>query len=448
MSLEILGAAFLGGLILNVMPCVLPVLTMKVFHLIDQGQNDSRANRLHGMAYSAGIVASFLVFAAAIIAAKASGKAVGWGMHFQNPAFTASLAALMVFFGLNSLGVFEFTVGMSGRGGEGGYGDSFVNGIVASVMATPCSAPFLGAATTVAFAADTGWGETLALFVLVGLGLAFPFALISFVPGFGKLLPRPGAWMLTFKKLMGFTLLGAAVWLFGVMLGQVTPDAANWFLGWLLVLSVSLWAVGHWAPLHAPTPRRIGVRVVATAVAVAAGFTMIDLERAASSHVDTGDAPVVLNGRINWTSFDSSRLVLEARRRRPVFVDFTADWCLNCKTNEKKAIEVDRIRGLLTETNILPMKADWTNEDDLITRQLKKLGRSGIPAYAIYLPDGSIDLLPEGFISSAQLAERLEQASRRYPKEKYRPLTEACIDGSTSAATSASGAKQLSSAAP
>ena len=206
--LQTMGLAFLGGLILNIMPCVLPVLTMKIFGLVEHSGASAAENRKQGIAYTGGILLSFLIFAAVIVAIKASGERVGWGMQFQNPAFVATLAGLMVVLGANALGVFEISISMSVGGDHGGWVGSFINGIVASVMATPCSAPFLGGAAAYALGAGTPAAETVLIFLVIGFGLAFPFLLVAFIPAARALVPRPGNWMNSFKKLNGFLAAG------------------------------------------------------------------------------------------------------------------------------------------------------------------------------------------------------------------------------------------------
>ena len=404
-----LGYALLGGLILNVMPCVLPVLTMKVFHLVEHGSASARERRLHGVAYAGGILASFLLLAVLVILLRASGERVGWGMQFQHPPFVATMVALIFAFGLNALGVFEWNVSITGRPGAHGYGASFANGVFASVMSTPCSAPFLGTAAVLALGADVPWWQTVVLFLAIGLGLASPFLLVSFVPAVGRALPRPGAWMETFKALMGFTLLGAAVWLFGALQAQVSRDAATWFLAFLLVLAAALWGVHHFGSVIESTARRLTVRAVAVAVVVAAVLGLVRFDKPAAGGVE-----VAVAGSIAWQAFDSARVRAELARNRPVFMDYTAEWCANCKTNEKLFLETDAVRGSLARTGILPMKADMTNENEEIEQWLDDLGRSGIPAYVIYLPGGKRDLLPEAITADLVVA-RLDAAAKQFP---------------------------------
>jgi thiol:disulfide interchange protein len=422
-----IGTAFIGGVILNVMPCVLPVLTMKVFHVIEKSNASARENRLHGLAYTAGILATFLVFGVAVIAIRASGDSLGWGMQFQSPAFVAGMTALIFAFGLNALDVFEFTVSLDGQDSNEGYFGTFVNGVVASIMSTPCSAPFLGSAAAFALGAGTPAWQTLVMFSFIGFGLASPFVLISFVPAVGRLLPKPGAWMLTFKKLMGFTLLFAALWLFGVLQAQIERAASTNFLGFLLILAISLWSLNEFGGLMHSFRRRFGVRFAAAGIVFASAVLLIDFTPAARSTAVAacGDgAPLVLDDRINWAPFDAGRVACEGTRQRPVFMDFTADWCANCKANERLFIETERIRNVLQDSRILPMKADMTNDNDELDAWLAKLGRSGIPAYVIYMPDGSHDLLPEA-ITTEMLAERLEAAAKRFPASGHKAVPEA-----------------------
>ncbi|MSP90245.1 MAG: hypothetical protein EXR79_00330 [Myxococcales bacterium] len=410
-----LSYGLLGGLILNVMPCVLPVLTMKVFHLVEQGSASARERRLHGVAYTGGILASFLLLAAIVIALRASGERVGWGMQFQHPPFVATMVALIFAFGLNALGVFEWNVSITGRPGSPGYGASFANGVFASVMSTPCSAPFLGTAAVFALGAAVPWWQTVVLFLSIGLGLASPFLLVSFVPAVGRALPRPGAWMDTFKALMGFTLMAAAVWLFGALQAQVSRDSATWFLAFLLVLAAALWGVHHFGSLIESTARRLTVRAIALAVVVAAvvGFVRFDKP--------DGGAQPARPGTIAWHPFNAAGVRLALAKNRPVFMDYTAEWCANCKTNEKLFLETDAVRTTLARTGILPMKADMTNENEEIEQWLEDLGRKGIPAYVIYLPGGKRDLLPEA-ITAELVVEHLDAAARQ-----VRPIPQSAV---------------------
>ncbi len=411
--------AFLGGAILNVMPCVLPVLTMKVFHLMEQADQDPGSHRLHGIAYGIGVVGTFVGFAALVLFLRASGDMVGWGMHFANPVFVATMTAVVFVFGLNALGVFEFSVALHEGAPRQGYVGSAVNGVVASIMSTPCSAPFLGTAAGFALASGAPWWQTLVIFIVIGCGLASPFVVLSFVPALGRLLPRPGAWMETFKHLMGFTLMAATVWLFSVLQQQTASSSSSYFLAFLLIVAMAAWAVGRFGgPIHGAL-RRYGVRVAAIAAVVLGGVSFIDLQPPSVSAVTvTADEPVVVDDRINWVPFDSNVVLATLDAGRPVFMDYTADWCANCKANERLFIEVPEVRNALVQTQILPVKADLTVENVEIQRWMEPFPVAGIPVYVIYFPDRTYDLLPQT-ITTELLTTRLEAASERYPAEGF-----------------------------
>ena len=419
----ILLMAFVGGLILNVMPCVLPVLTMKVFHLIEHADDDVASHRKHGIAYGAGVLTLFIGLAAFLVALREAGEYVGWGMQFSNPGFVAAMVTVVFVFGLNALGVFDFEVSVQ-TNQRAGYFGSFVNGLVASIMSTPCSAPFLGSAAGFAMSAPAA--QLFLIFVVIGLGLAFPFVLFSFVPAAGKMLPRPGAWMETFKQLMGFTLMAAAVWLFGVLVTQTSPQSSRSFLWFLFIVALALWGVGRFGgPMHGEA-RRIGVRLAALGVSGLAGAGLIDLQPPVAveavevadgaSRYDSGEA--LEDGEIAWRPFDSQVVIDTLAANRPVFMDYTADWCMNCKANERLFIEVDRIRQIFDETQILPMKADLTIENEEIRAWLEPFPYSGIPVYVVYLPGGetiTYDLLPQA-ITTEMVADRLLAAADQFPR--------------------------------
>lgn len=442
------GLAFIGGLILNVMPCVLPVLTLKLFHLVDHSENDAKTNRMHGLAYTAGVVLTFLALAGVLIGLKAAGHAVFYGKQFQNTTFLAVMVTVLVAFALNCFGVFEITVGIAGGEGRDGYSGSFVNGILATILSTPCSAPIFGPAVAYALLKAPP-AHTLVIFGVSGLGLAMPFLLVTHIPALKRFLPRPGAWMDTFKQLLGFTLLATGAWLLGILMNKLPESSNTQFLYFLVVLCLALWAIGRFGNLMHSLARRIGTRVGGTLVVAGMALWLVDLtpksvleaEANAAQQDQTGpsagltpnpassagnvaiaDAPVIKDGRINWVDYDKQRIDAEHKRQRPVFADFTAEWCVSCKANEKAVIETEGTRKLLAETNILPMKADMTDENPTLEKEMQRLGRSGIPIYVIYYPDGTHKLLPE-IITAEILHGALKEASERYPKAKFAPAT-------------------------
>lgn len=425
--LSVFALALLGGLVLNVMPCVLPVLALKAFHIFEKSGQSARERRLHGVAYMMGTMSLMVGLATvALIAKTVLGRSVHWGSQFQSPYFVGAMVAIVFAFALNALGVFEITLSVQDGGEEReGFAGSFVNGLFAAIMATPCSAPFLGTAVAFALAADTPAWQTEVVFALIGVGLALPYLVLTFVPALAQRLPRPGPWMETFKQLMGFTLVVTAVWLFRSLQMQVNEASSNAFLFFLAFLSLALWAGGRFGGAAVAAGRRWAVRGGQFALVAAAGYFLLKFERndalACVEKVPSAavaDVDVVQNGHIRWTPYDNARVVQEHARQRPVFVDFTATWCTSCKVNDATFIETDLVRGAFVKTGILPMQVDMTSDNPQGDELMKRFGRDGIPIYVILMPDGSYDLLPQ-VITAEMVASRLAEASKRYPLEKF-----------------------------
>ncbi len=396
-----LGLAFLGGLLLNIMPCVLPVLTLKLYGLVEQSDITAGARRNAGLAYTAGIVASFLALAAAVVVVQQTVGAVGWGFQFQYPPYVAALATIVFAFGLSLFGVFEIpafgeetAAEASSKEGAAGY---FLTGVFATLVATPCSAPFLGTALGFAFAQPAV--VILLFFAIIGLGLAAPFLLIAFVPALFKLLPRPGAWMETFKQLMGFTLIATTVWLTDVLAAQVGSDRATGFLAFLVFVGLGAWIFGHWGGLAESRARQGVSLLVGTAVAALGGFIFLDLQFAEAAAADCGDtevdvAQLEFHEEIPWQPFSDNAVT--ALAGKPIFVDFTADWCLTCKVNEKTVLETEKIRTAMSDLGVVPLKADWTRRDPAISSWLQKYGRAGVPFYLVLPADPNAEAIPLG----------------------------------------------------
>jgi thiol:disulfide interchange protein DsbD len=400
-----LGLAFLGGLVLNVMPCVLPVLTLKAFTALDHAHKDASEQRKVGLGYMLGTSSALLALGGVVVAIRASGKAMGWGMQFQHPTFVAALIAVIVGFSLNALGVFEIMLSTDQEEHEGFLG-SVVNGWFAAIMATPCSAPFLGAAAAYALAADTSAPMTLLIFAVIGVGLASPFTALAFLPGLGNRLPRPGPWMETFKQLMGFSLLATAVWLLGSFVRQVTPASTHAFLIFLLALSFGLWAMQRFAGLDASTPRRWIVRSTIV-LALAASWHALPFEK------QTGKHEASAGEKLKWVEFDPKTIEATLAQGKPVFLDFTADWCTSCKVNDKLFVDTEPVRAALAKTGVVPMKVDMTSQDDDVKDEwLKRTGRNDLPVYVVLLPGGKMDLLPV-VITSEMLVSAFERAVAR-----------------------------------
>lgn len=397
--LQYLGYAFVGGIVLNIMPCVLPVLTLKAFHVVDALRSHPEKARIHGLAYAIGTTLVFSIFAFIVIGLRASGKVLGWGVHFQHPEFVAAIVIALHVFGLNALGVFEITVGVQGKTSREGLLGSVSNGMLAAVMSTPCTAPFLGTATAFAMGSDATWVDTLGLFVGIGVGLATPFALLAFVPALIRILPRPGPWMESFKHIMGFTLIGAALWFFGSLQKQLTPQSANHVLMFLLALSVALWAIQRFGSIMHGRARRWVVRGIALFSLLLVWNRFVTLEAATLEQKTYAlqDFSPVQGEEINWAPFSEANVAEARGARQAILLDFTADWCGACKVLEATVIDTPTIRKRLTSLQVLPMQADYTAPSDEIERWIEQSKRSGIPLVMIIDGDGKRHLMPQVF---------------------------------------------------
>jgi suppressor for copper-sensitivity B len=405
--LSILGVALLGGLILNLMPCVLPVLSLKLLSIVGVGGRTPRRQRLGLLATATGILASFLVLAAGAVGLKAAGASVGWGLQFQEPVFLAAMAVIVTLFGCNLLGLFEVTLpgramdaaaraSGTGRPEQDGLVGPFLTGAFATLLATPCSAPFVG--TALGFALSRGPMEIGAIFAALGLGMALPYLLIAAVPGLARLLPRPGRWMIWVKVVLGLALFGTAAWLLSVLAAQVPPAAAATVAAALAAMALVLWL-----------RRRGGVAIrrlhTAAAMLLALAAVLLPLR------FDRSDAPTPqAASAIPWTRFDRAAIPGLVREGKVVFIDVTADWCLTCKVNKLLVIDRDPVAAALGEAGVAPLLADWTNPDPAIADYLAAHGRYGIPFNAVYgpgAPDGI--LLPE-LLSTEAVLDALKQA--------------------------------------
>ncbi|HEV7508447.1 MAG TPA: thioredoxin family protein [Thermoanaerobaculia bacterium] len=374
--------ALLGGLILNVMPCVLPVLSLKIFGLVRSAAHGRAEVTRGALATAAGMLVSFWALALAAIGARAAGAAVGWGVQFQRPGFVAFLAVVVVLFCLNLWGLFEIhlpgaVADLADSGPREGVAGHFASGLFATLMATPCSAPFLGSAIGFALA-QTGL-VILAIFTALGLGMALPYLLVAAAPGIARLLPKPGAWMETVRGIMGFLLAGSAVWLFFILSAQVSPEHLAAIQLGLLGIALFTWLQ------HRVARGRVGrsaaiaglVAAVAVTLVVAAGSRGDAIPRLGSAQS---------KGLIAWVDFDRAKAESLAAGGQLVFVDVTADWCFTCKTNERLILNTPEVAKAFTDHGVVPMRADWTNQNAEIAAFLKQHDRYGIPFYLLYRP--------------------------------------------------------------
>jgi len=397
-----LAGAFLGGLILNLMPCVFPVLSLKLIGLV-RHRGDAHARlRAHGFAFAAGVVVSFLALAGLLIGLRAAGSQIGWGFQLQSPLFVAALIGLFFLIGLNLLGAFEFSFG-SGLAnsaaaqaleGEGPRG-SFATGVLAAAVASPCTAPFMGAA--LGFAVTQSAPVALLVFAALGAGMATPYLLLTLVPSLLARLPRPGAWMERLKQLMAFPMFLTCVWLLWVLGQQIDMDALAGMLLALVGLGLFAWSTG----LAQRGASRY--RWLAAAAALAAALTILPLARS-GSHVSPAP-PVSAAAGAEWANWSQDLQRDALAQGTPVFVDFTAAWCITCQANKRLVLRDDRVEEAFRQRGVALMRADWTRRDEMITRELARFARSGVPMYVLYDRKGMPHLLPEILSAKAILDE-------------------------------------------
>lgn len=376
---------FLGGLILNLMPCVLPVISLKIFGFVRQaGESRGKIFR-HGLAFVAGIFLWFLGLGILVVILKSAGSEVTWAFQFQNPWFNLVIASVVFVFALNLFGVFEIILpgrthtALDGAASGDGYAGSFAQGMFATLLATPCTAPFLG--TALGFAFSQSSVVILTMFAAVAFGMGLPYLLLSAQPGWMKILPKPGVWMERMKQFMGFPLMATLLWLLYILGNQKGLEGVIWAGGFLLCLALAGWMYGAFCgPFSSGRTRVVALVLIVLVVGWGGKYFLAEKfsnsVRAATSSENKGG--------IAWQSFSEKALQDLLNEGKPVFVDFTADWCISCKFNERTAIDVPAVREALTASGIVPMKADWTNANPEITAALKKFGRVGVPFYVIY----------------------------------------------------------------
>ncbi|MCE0498468.1 MAG: thioredoxin family protein [Methylacidiphilales bacterium] len=382
--LLVLGSAFVGGLILNLMPCVLPVLSLKVFALVRHaGENPGAAWR-QGAAFTAGVVISFWVLAGLLLALRAAGNQLGWGFQMQSPGFVLALIFLFFLLALNLFGVFEVGASLVGLDAKAtshvsGLTSSFLNGALATLAATPCTAPYMGWALGVA--AQQSAAVALLIFTFLALGMATPYLLLTIFPGALRFVPKPGAWMEAVRQFMGFLLLATVIWLVYVVGALVGQEQVPLLLGLLLLAGLAAWIYGRW--IAPPKPPR--VRVVAGLFAIFFALVtvkyVVDLARMVPPV--TSGAEAASDG---WQPWKPEAVSAALAQGKPVFVDFTAAWCLSCKVNEAVALGTDAVKQAFTDKNVALFRADWTHSDPAISTTLQKYNRDGVPLYLLYSP--------------------------------------------------------------
>jgi thiol:disulfide interchange protein/DsbC/DsbD-like thiol-disulfide interchange protein len=383
--LTAIGLAFLGGIILNLMPCVFPVLFLKGLALVQSSGEERSRLRSHGLVYTLGILVSFWAIVAVLLILRAEGSQAGWGFQLQSPTFLTLLASGIFFFALSLAGLFDIGLSLTSVGGElaqkQGYTGSFFTGVLATVVATPCTAPLMGAA--IGFALAQPAGITFAVFTALGLGLATPYLLLSFQPAWTRILPRPGAWMEIFKQITAVIFFATVIWLtyvYGSLFSGGTSASQGVYriallLGCFLTLTVAGWILGKW-------PARWPSTIAATLIA-ALGLAI--------PLYQPKDTTLV------WAPYSQQALDQARAAGHPVFIDFTAAWCLSCQVNERLVLKSSAVQHQFSANKVTLLRADWTQYDPAITKQLASINRSGVPTYVIYPTAKSSppDVLPE-----------------------------------------------------
>jgi suppressor for copper-sensitivity B len=398
--LAVLGLALLGGLILNLMPCVLPVLSLKLMGVISHGGGERGRVRVSFLASAAGIVVSFLVLAAAAVAVKLAGGAVGWGIQFQQPLFLVFVVLVISLFAYNLAGLYEIVLppwlgGVAAsadaraEAAAGGLAGHFVTGAFATLLATPCSAPFLG--TAVGFALARGPSEIFAVFAALGVGMAVPYLLVAAFPGAATRLPRPGPWMPWLRRVLALALAGTAVWLLSVLATVSGVVAAAALAVLVALVGIALWLIHARPARRRPALGALGVLVAPARPAADEGMVSAELD---------------------WRPFDEAAIGEAVARGQVVFVDVTAEWCVTCQVNKRLVFGSPEVRARLEAPGVLRMRADWTRPNERIAAYLASFGRYGIPFNAVYGPAAREGIVLPELLSRDQVLAALEQAGR------------------------------------
>jgi len=378
--------AFLGGLLLNLMPCVLPVLSIKMMSIVGSAHQDKKEIMKGGLVYTAGVLVSFAVLAAVVVFLKKSGEKVGWGFQFQNPYFVFTLMLIIWGFAFSLFEVFIIRLpGMqlaNKASAKHGMAGTFMSGVFAVLLATPCTAPMLG--TAVGFALRQPAAVIFMMMLFIGLGLALPFIILGFCPSFMKIVPKPGNWMNIFSGVMGFLLLGTALFLartLSFILSQAQFINVLWFL---LLLSFSLWLYGLVSRPHLSRKTQYIGTLCVLVILFFGGVRLLDFSAAPETAGTESGVPAGLKG--GWKKFSPELLARLRSENRWVFIDFSAEWCMTCKTNEALVLNSDDVQEAFKEKKVVLLHGDFTKKDPVILEWLHKFGKAGVPLYLLYTP--------------------------------------------------------------
>jgi thiol:disulfide interchange protein len=397
-------SAFIGGLILNIMPCVFPVLGIKVVGIVQQAGEDRKQVVLHGLIYTLGILLSFWVLGGLVVAL---GKA--WGFQLQSAGFNYGLAAFFLIFGLNMAGVFEMGASAVGVGqnlqAKHGLGGSFFSGLLATAVSTPCSAPFLG--TALGFAVKLPAPQAMLLFTLIGLGLASPFLLLSAFPSLVKVLPRPGAWMESFKQGMSFLLFGTVVYMLWVLTAMVEGIALLWLMLSLVLIAMACWVYGRWSLPHLPAATR--TKAILVTLALAGGGIVLGWPAKMEKQ---GHAGVVHEFGLDWQPWSEQFVKEQVMAGKPVYIDYTAKWCLTCQVN-KRVYPDPKLQELFKKHQVVMVRADFTNEDPAIKKSFESLGKGAIPVNVLHIPGRKEPVILPELLTPDNVSAALKQIESR-----------------------------------
>lgn len=395
-----LALAFLGGIILNVMPCVMPVIALKIFSFVKMAGEKRSATLKHGGVFALGVLVSFWILSGILLVLRAYGQSLGWGFQLQEPVFVVILAGILFLLGLSLFGVFELGTSLISLGSKGGSSSkspmmgSFMSGILATLVATPCTGPLLGPA--LGFALSLPPIKALLIFTGMGLGMSFPYLIFSAFPKLVRFLPKPGNWMITFKHIMGFLMMATVIWLVWVFGAQTSNLAVMVLLVSLLVMAIGGWIFGRYgSPMRKKLTRTVATLVALVAIGFGGGSAILGAKK-------FGDEPITqVASTDGWESYSPARVAELQMAGTPVFVDFTAKWCLICQAN-KVILHSSDITKAFHQHGVVTMMADWTKKDPVITKQLEKLGRSGVPVYVLYpgQQDANPYILPQTLTST------------------------------------------------
>ena len=415
-----LAFAFLGGLILNLMPCVFPVLSIKILSFVKQSGEDRSVVRNHGFLFGAGVLVSFWALAGVLLILRASGESQGWGFQMQEPMFVLGMILLMFAIGLNLAGVFEFGFALSAAAGKvsmsgpsigaaagepshgKGYGKSFLSGVLATLIATPCTAPFMGAALAAALSMPP-W-QAMLVFTALGAGMATPYVVLSCVPALLKFMPRPGAWMESFKQFMAFPMFATVAWLAWVYLSITEPLALLKLLLGLTLFGMGMWWYGRWGtPMKTPAVRWIARIGALCCIAVAVWFARY-VEPPAEGEP----------GAVTWEAFSEERLAALRKEGRPILIDFTATWCITCQANKAAALRTGASNEVYRKHNVALLVADWSKKDGKTLKVLQQYGREGVPLYLLFPPDADKppEILPNLLTPPFDMKETIESVAK------------------------------------